>query len=82
MINRGKYGVTADLKDPADLAAVGSLIVDAEVMTHNFRLGFMERIGLGYERVSALNPRLVYAVVSGYGTEGPWRDLLGQDLLV
>ena len=50
-------------------------------MLHNFRPGVMERIGLGHPQVAALNPGIVYGVVSGYGTDGPWRDKPGQDLL-
>lgn len=80
--NRGKKSVAADLKAPDDLAKVRALITSADVMIHNFRPGVMERIGLGYEDVRALNPRLVYGAVSGYGTTGPWRDKPGQDLLV
>lgn len=81
-INRGKQSYAADLKDPADLEKVQRLIERADVLIHNFRPGIMDRLGLGYEAVSALNPRLVYAGVSGYGAEGPWRDRPGQDLLV
>ncbi len=81
-INRGKQSYTADLKDAADLAAVKRLIARADVLIHNFRPGIMDRLGLGWDDVRALNPRLVYAGVSGYGAEGPWRDLPGQDLLV
>lgn len=80
--NRGKKSVAADLKSPTDLEKVRALIATADVMIHNFRPGVMERIGLGYEQVRALNPRLVYGAVSGYGTTGPWRDKPGQDLLV
>lgn len=80
--NRGKKSVAADLKNPDDLGKVRDLIATADVMIHNFRPGVMERIGLGFEDVSALNPRLVYGAVSGYGTEGPWRDKPGQDLLI
>ena len=81
IINRGKKSVVADLKSQADLAAVKALIKSADVMLHNFRPGVMERIGLGYRDVAALNPAIVYGVVSGYGTDGPWRDKPGQDLL-
>ncbi|WP_372574863.1 CaiB/BaiF CoA transferase family protein [Ruegeria jejuensis] len=80
-INRNKASVTADLKKPGDLDAIKTLIGTADVMIHNFRPGVMERIGLGYDAVSAMNPGLIYGVVSGYGTEGPWRDKPGQDLL-
>ncbi len=81
-INRGKLSVAADLKDPADLARVKALVASADVMIHNFRPGIMERLGLGWDDISALNPRMIYAGVSGYGPTGPWRDRPGQDLLV
>ncbi|MGB5557676.1 MAG: CoA transferase, partial [Paracoccaceae bacterium] len=80
--NRGKKSVAADLKAPADLEKVRTLVASADVMIHNFRPGVMERIGLGYDQVRVINPRLVYGAVSGYGTTGPWRDKPGQDLLV
>ena len=81
-INRRKRSFAADLKEKADLARVEALIAHADVLIHNFRPGVMERIGLDAERVRALNPRTVYASITGYGTEGPWRDKPGQDLLV
>ncbi|MEO5683007.1 MAG: CoA transferase [Chitinophagaceae bacterium] len=81
-INRNKKSYAADLKDPADLDKIKRLLVHADVMMHNFRPGVMERIGLDYETVKTINPRIVYAEVSGYGTEGPWKDLPGQDLLL
>ena len=80
-INRNKRSLTADLKNPADLALVKKLIERADVMIHNFRPGVMERLGLGYDIVSKLNPRIVYGAVTGYGESGPWRDKPGQDLL-
>ncbi len=81
-INRNKESYAADLKDPADAAAVRALLARADVVIHNFRPGVMDRLGFGWDAVSALNPRIVYAGVSGYGLEGPWRDKPGQDLLV
>ena len=81
-INRNKESFTANLKDPADLALVKQLIEKADVLTHNFRPGVMEKAGLGYEEVKALNPQMIYAEISGYGTEGPWKNLPGQDLLL
>jgi crotonobetainyl-CoA:carnitine CoA-transferase CaiB-like acyl-CoA transferase len=80
-INRNKQGFAANLKDPADLARVKQLIARADVLIQNFRPGVMQRIGLDYAQVRELNPRLVYATVTGYGPEGPWRDKPGQDLL-
>lgn len=81
-INRNKESYVADLKDPGSLKKVKKLIARADVMTHNFRPGIMEKIGLDYTAVKAINPRIVYGVVSGYGKKGPWAAKPGQDLLV
>ncbi|GEO04439.1 CoA transferase [Adhaeribacter aerolatus] len=81
-INRNKESYEADLKNPADLDKIKKLIEKADVLTHNFRPGIMEKIGLGYEEVKNINPRLVYGVVTGYGSKGPWAAKPGQDLLV
>lgn len=80
-MNRNKESITADLKVPTDLAYVTELVARADVVIQNFRPGVMERIGLDYESVKAINPSIVYASATGYGTEGPWRDRPGQDLL-
>jgi CoA:oxalate CoA-transferase len=80
-INRNKQSFAADLKNPDDLACVKKLIARADVLIQNFRPGVMERLGLGYDEVAKLNPKLIYATVTGYGTRGPWADLPGQDLL-
>jgi len=81
-INRNKESYAADLKKEEDLRKVKKLIEKADVVIHNFRPGVMERIGLDYETVRAINPGIIYGEVSGYGNEGPWKDLPGQDLLV
>jgi len=81
-INRNKQSYAADLKDADDLEKIKQLLVKADVMMHNFRPGVMERIGLDYETVKKINPSIVYAEISGYGNEGPWKDLPGQDLLL
>lgn len=81
IMNRGKLSFAADLKDDGDLAEVRRLVAQADVLIQNFRPGVMERIGLDYAAVRELNPGIVYGSVSGYGTEGPWRDRPGQDLL-
>ena len=80
--NRNKESYGANLKDPEDLKKIKQLIAQADVMTHNFRPGVMEKIGLDYETVKAINPRIVYGVVSGYGPTGPWAKKPGQDLLI
>ena len=81
-INRNKESFAADLKNPEDAEKVRALVAKADVVMHNFRPGVMERLGFDYESVRRLNPQVVYGVISGYGTDGPWRDKPGQDLLV
>ncbi|MGC4102926.1 CaiB/BaiF CoA transferase family protein [Ferruginibacter sp.] len=81
-INRNKESFTADLKNEADIALVKKLVAKADVVIHNFRPGVMEKTGLGYEALKQINPRIIYAVISGYGKEGPWKNKPGQDLLL
>ena len=81
-INRGKESFAADLRDADDLKAVKGLIARADVLIQNFRPGVIERLGLGYDDVRRINPRLVYGGISGYGEDGPWATRPGQDLLV
>lgn len=80
-INRAKESFAVDLKNEADLAALRALLAKADVMIQNFRPGVIERLGLDYEHVKSINPRLIYASISGYGEEGPWVKRPGQDLL-
>ncbi len=80
-INRNKQSFAANLKDPEDHERVRALIARADVLVQNFRPGVIERLGFDYESVRAINERLVYATVTGYGDSGPWRDKPGQDLL-
>jgi crotonobetainyl-CoA:carnitine CoA-transferase CaiB-like acyl-CoA transferase len=80
-INRNKQGYSANLKDPADLEKIRALIAKADVLIENFRPGVMDKLGLGYDAVKQINPRIVYGTVTGYGTEGPWVGKPGQDLL-
>lgn len=80
-INRNKQSLALDLKNDDDREALRRLIAKADVLIQNFRPGVMDRLGLDYETVRQINPRLVYASISGYGAEGPWSHLPGQDLL-
>ena len=80
-INRNKESFTADLRDDADRAMLRALVTRADVVLQNFRPGVIERQGFGYDDVRALNPGVVYGSISGYGEDGPWADLPGQDLL-
>ena len=80
-LNRNKRSVALDLKHPDHLAAVRALIADADVVVNNFRAGVMERIGLGYDDCRRLNPRIIYAVGTGFGETGPYAHKGGQDVL-
>ena len=80
-INRSKESLALDLKNPDDIAALKKLITKADVVLQNFRPGVIERLGLDYAAIKAINPRIVYASITGYGLEGPWVMRPGQDLL-
>src|SRR4051812_4681141 len=80
-INRNKESFTANFKDAHDLARVRKLIAKADVMIGNFRPGVLKKLGLDYPSVRQINPRLVYGTITGYGSEGPWVNKPGQDLL-
>lgn len=79
-INRGKESFTADLRDAGDRARLTRLIAQADVLIQNFRPGVIERQGFSFDTCHAINPRLVYGSISGFG-DTDWRDLPGQDLL-
>ncbi|MFL9830001.1 CaiB/BaiF CoA-transferase family protein [Flavobacterium sp. ST-87] len=81
-INRNKESFAIDFKQPQELAKLKKLLAKADVVMHNFRPGVMERIGLSYEEVKKINPNVVYASISGYGSKGAYKDLPGQDLLL
>ncbi|MDM8176121.1 MULTISPECIES: CaiB/BaiF CoA transferase family protein [Olivibacter] len=81
-INRNKESLSADLKNPDDIVLIKKLLKQADVMIHNFRPGVMERLGLDFNEIIKVNPRIVYGEISGYGNEGPWKDRPGQDLLL
>lgn len=81
-INRNKEGYRADLKNADDLRCVKQLIGYADVVIHNFRPGVMEKYGLGFEDVKLLRGDVIYGVITGYGSEGPWAGKAGQDLLL
>jgi CoA:oxalate CoA-transferase len=81
-LNRGKESIALDLKDEADRAVFMKLVGRADVLVENFRPGTLERLGLGYESLRAVNPRLIYAAVSGFGQTGPWSRKPAYDLIV
>lgn len=81
-MNRNKLSCALDLKDPADLDVVRRLVPECDVLCHNYRPGVMERLGLGFDDVHALNPALVYVSGSGFGAAGRLAQDSGQDLLL
>jgi crotonobetainyl-CoA:carnitine CoA-transferase CaiB-like acyl-CoA transferase len=80
LLNRGKQSLVLDLKTEADRARLRPLLERAHILVEQFRPGVMARLGLGYDDVRKLNPRIVYCSISGYGQEGPRADEAGHDI--
>jgi len=80
-LNRNKRSITLDLKDEADREILYALVKTADVLVENARPGVSARLGMDYETLSAINPRLVYASISGFGQTGPWAQRPGFDLI-
>ena len=80
-LNRNKRSITLDLKDPADRDVLYALVRTADVLVENARPGVGKRLGMDYETLRAINPRLVYASISGFGQTGPWAQRPGFDLI-
>ena len=78
-VNRSKRGVVLDLKQPRDLERLLAFVRGADVLVHNFRPEVPARLGIAYDQLQSINPRLVYCAVTGYGEEGPLRDKAGYD---
>ena len=81
MMNRNKRGVALNLKDAQAVAVLHRLLEEADVVIENYRLGTMERLGLGYDALRAINPRLIYCEISGFGRTGPYAERGGFDLI-
>ena len=80
VLNRGKRSIAIDLKAPDALSRLRPLLESADVLVEQFRPGVMDRLGLGYEALSALNPGLVYCAITGYGQDGPKAQVAAHDL--
>jgi crotonobetainyl-CoA:carnitine CoA-transferase CaiB-like acyl-CoA transferase len=80
IVNRNKQGLRLDLKQPAGVEVFLRLAREADVIVESFRPGVVDKLGVGYAVVKALNPRIVYCAITGYGQDGPWRDRAGHDL--
>jgi len=80
LVNRGKKSVALDLRRPEAVAIFKKMAEGADVVIESFRPGVMDRLGCGYAELSAVNPRLVYAALTGYGQTGPYKDRAGHDM--
>lgn len=80
LLNRGKKSIVADLKDPKTIAQIKQLIAEADVIVEQFRPGVMDRLGLGYEAVAQMNPRIVYCSITGFGQSGPSALIAAHDM--
>ncbi|WVN42358.1 CoA transferase [beta proteobacterium MWH-UniP1] len=81
VLNRNKRGVALDLKNPKGRDVLKRMVQQADVLTENYRMGTMEKLGLGYDELKKINPGLIYAAVSGYGRTGPLAEKPGFDLI-
>lgn len=81
-VNRGKKSIVVDLKSPAGVALVKDLAAKCDIVVENYRPGVMDRLGLGYAALSAVNPRLIYCAISGYGQTGPLKDNPSFDIVL
>jgi len=81
-INRNKRSITVNLKSPAGQQIVKRLAAESDVFVENYRTGSLEKMGLGYEHLRPLNPRLIYCSISGYGRNGPYADRPGYDFTI
>lgn len=79
-LNRSKRSLALDLKRPDAVAVVHRLVEEYDIVVEQFRPGVMDRLGVGYEALRAINPRLIYCSITGYGQDGPYRDRAGHDL--
>jgi crotonobetainyl-CoA:carnitine CoA-transferase CaiB-like acyl-CoA transferase len=80
--NRGKKSIVIDLKSAEGVALAKDLVAKCDILIENYRPGVMDRLGLGYETMAAINPGLIYCAISGFGMTGPLRDLPSFDIVV
>lgn len=82
MLNSNKLGVTLNLKRPEGIALIEKMVAKADLLVENFRPGVTDKLGIGFDRMRDVNPRLIYASGSGYGSSGPYRDMPAMDLTI
>ena len=81
-VNRGKQGLCLDLKSPEGIAVLERLVAKADVLVENFRPGVLARLGLGWDRLQSLNPRLIYCSITGFGPDGPYQNVRVYDPVI
>lgn len=79
--NRNKKGITVNMKDERGKAIIRELAMQSDIVVENFKVGALDRMGLGYEELSALNPRLIWCSITGYGQDGPYANRAGYDVI-
>lgn len=79
-LNRSKRGIAVDLKKPEGVELIKQLVADYDIVVEQFRPGVMDRLGVGYEALKAINPKLIYCSITGYGQTGPYKDRAGHDM--
>ncbi|EQM66030.1 CaiB/BaiF CoA-transferase family protein [Pseudomonas tohonis] len=79
-LNRNKRSIALDLKRPEAVEVVRQLVAEYDIVLEQFRPGVMDKLGVGYEALKAINPRLIYVSITGYGQSGPFRDRAGHDI--
>ncbi|WP_100013166.1 CaiB/BaiF CoA transferase family protein [Lentibacillus sediminis] len=80
--NRNKKSITLDLKSHEGIEAIKKLVIESDVIINNFRSGTMQRLGLDYETLAAINPGIVYCSITGFGETGPYQDMPGYDFII
>jgi len=79
-LNRNKRGISLDLKHPEAVAVIKQLVLDYDIVLEQFRPGVMDKLGVGYAALKAINPKLIYVSITGYGQTGPYKDRAGHDI--
>ncbi len=79
-LNRSKKSIALDLKQPEAIEIIKALVEEYDVVLEQFRPGVMDRLGIGYEALKAVNPKIIYCAITGYGQTGPYKDRAGHDL--
>ena len=79
-LNRSKRGIAVDLKKPEGVELIKKLVADYDIVVEQFRPGVMDRLGVGYEALKAINPKIIYCSITGYGQTGPYKDRAGHDM--